>query len=234
MVLSGGVGKRMGAGMPKQYLPLNGTPMALYSLRLFAGMPEVGEIVVVCDPSYRDLFEGEGAGGKPLKFALPGAERQDSTYNGLEQVSEGMALAAIHDSARPLADAEDVRRCFADALEHGAAVLGVQSKATVKQVDQDSLMVERTLERATLWEVQTPQVVRPELLRRGFEHVRENGLEVTDDVSIIEALGEPVKVTKGSYENLKLTTPEDILIAEKILAGEGADAMAKAKAGAAN
>ena len=76
--------------------------------------------------------------------------------------------------------------------------------------------------------------MRPELLRRGFEHVRENGLEVTDDVSIIEALGEPVKVTKGSYENLKLTTPEDILIAEKILAGEGADAMAKAKAGAAN
>ena len=136
VLLAGGVGKRMKADMPKQYLPLLGTPIALYSLKKFAEMEEVGEIVVVCDPSYRDIFEGCPV-SKPVKFALPGKERQDSVFNGLSEVREGAALAAIHDSARPLVDLADVRRCCADAMEHGAAVLAVRCKATVKEANDD-------------------------------------------------------------------------------------------------
>ena len=94
VLLAGGVGKRMKADMPKQYLPLLGTPIALHSLKKFAEMEEVGEIVVVCDPSYRDIFEGCPV-SKPVKFALPGKERQDSVFNGLSEVREGAALAAI-------------------------------------------------------------------------------------------------------------------------------------------
>ena len=107
----------MGADMPKQYLPLLGTPIALYSLKKFAEMEEVGEIVVVCDPSYRDVFE-ECEVSKPVVFALPGKERQDSVFNGLSAVREGAALAAIHDSARPLVDLKDAARCFRG--RHGA------------------------------------------------------------------------------------------------------------------
>ena len=136
VLLAGGVGKRMKADMPKQYLPLLGTPIALYSLKKFAEMDEVGEIVVVCDPSYRDIFEGCPV-SKPVKFALPGKERQDSVFNGLSEVREGAALAAIHDSARPLVDLADVSRCCADAMEHGAAVLAVRCKATVKEANDD-------------------------------------------------------------------------------------------------
>jgi 2-C-methyl-D-erythritol 4-phosphate cytidylyltransferase len=215
VLLAGGVGKRMGASMPKQYLPLLGTPIALYSFKKFAEMEEVGEIVVVCDPSYRDVFEG-CAVSKPVKFALPGKERQDSVFSGLCEVREGAALAAIHDSARPLVSLGDASRCFVDALEHGAAVLAVQCKATVKEANDD-LSIARTLDRSKLWEMQTPQVIKPELLKAGFKLVQEKGYEVTDDVSIVEFMGERVQITKGSYFNIKVTTPEDMFIAERLL-----------------
>lgn len=225
VLLAGGVGKRMGANMPKQYLPLLGTPIALYSLKKFAEMEEVGEIVVVCDPSYRDVFE-ECAVSKPVKFALPGKERQDSVFNGLSEVREGAALAAIHDSARPLVSCDDARRCFVDATEHGAAVLAVPCKATIKEANDD-LSIARTLDRSTLWEMQTPQVIKPDLLKEGFKLVQEKGYEVTDDVSIVEFMGERVQITQGSYINIKVTTPEDMFIAERLLNEQGIDARMK-------
>ncbi|KAK9834066.1 hypothetical protein WJX81_007367 [Elliptochloris bilobata] len=220
VLLAGGVGKRMGAAMPKQYLPLQGQPIALYSLDVFAAMREVGELVVVCDPSYDALFREHHARlptGRPmLLFARPGAERQDSVCNGFEAIRRGAALVAIHDSARPLVQADDVRRCLLDALQVGAAVLGVRVKQTIKEVQANGLVV-RTLERASLWEVQTPQVIWPELLRAGFDLMRREQLEVTDDVSIIEALGSPVRLTAGSYTNIKVTTPDDMIVAEGFL-----------------
>ena len=138
-------------------------------------------------------------------------------FNGFAATRPDAALVAIHDSARPLVTAEEVRACLADASEHGAAVLGVPVKPTIKEED-GSGFVARTLQRSLLWEVQTPQVMRPGLLRAGFELVEREGLEVTDDVSIIEALGEPVKLTRGEYTNIKVTTPDDMSVAEGFLA----------------
>jgi len=220
ILLAGGVGKRMGADMPKQYLPLMGTPIAIHSLRKFAKMAEVGEVVVVCDAAYDDVFASERI-DKPLVFARPGKERQDSVYNGMRACRPGAALLAIHDSARPLCAVEDARRCFNDANAYGAAVLAVQSKATIKEVNKD-LSIDKTLNRSRLWEMQTPQVIRPALLRAGYEYVNSKGLEVTDDVSIVEHLGERVQVTPGSYFNLKVTTPEDMFIAERLMTEQGA------------
>ncbi|BDA41408.1 2-C-methyl-D-erythritol 4-phosphate cytidylyltransferase [Coccomyxa sp. Obi] len=219
ILLAGGVGKRMGASIPKQYLELLGQPIAMYSLQTMASMPEIGEIVIVCDPSYRDLFRKyyEQLPVKPhLVFTEPGKERQDSVYNGFVASNPDSVLVAIHDSARPLVTKADVRRCLRDGLEVGAAVLGVPVKPTIKEVDSDRNVV-RTLKRAALWEVQTPQVIRPALLKEGFELVLEKNLEVTDDVSIIEALGRPVRVTQGSYTNIKVTTPDDMSVAERFL-----------------
>ncbi|WVZ10542.1 hypothetical protein V8G54_015072 [Vigna mungo] len=220
VLLAGGQGKRMGAIIPKQYLPLFGQPIALFSFHTFFHMFEVKEVVVVCDPSYRDVFEdAKGNYEAELKFALPGKERQDSVYNGLQEcaaVDPSSELVCIHDSARPLVLSSDVRKVLTDGLLNGAAVLGVPVKATIKEANSESFVV-KTLDRKTLWEMQTPQVIKPELLRKGFELVNREGLEVTDDVSIVEHLKHPVYITEGSYTNIKVTTPDDMLLAERIL-----------------
>lgn len=217
ILLAGGKGKRMGASMPKQYLPLLGQPIALYSFRIFSLMPEVKEIVVVCDPSYRDIFEeAQNSVTVYLKFASPGKERQDSVFNGLQEIDQMTELVCVHDSARPLVLNEDVKKVLNDAWVHGAAVLGVPVKATIKEASNDNF-VTRTLNRQTLWEMHTPQVIKPSLLRKGFEVVYREGLEVTDDVSIVEHLKHPVYITEGSYTNIKVTTPDDLLLAERIL-----------------
>ncbi|KAJ8460912.1 hypothetical protein OPV22_033838 [Ensete ventricosum] len=217
VLLAGGMGKRMGASMPKQYLPLLGQPIALYSFYTFSQMTEVKEIVVVCDPSYKDVFEDASEKlNVDLKFALPGKERQDSVFNGFQEIDGSSELVCIHDSARPLVSSGDIEKVVQDAWVIGAAVLGVPVKATIKEANKDSFVV-KTLDRKTLWEMQTPQVIKPELLRRGFEVVNRDGLEVTDDVSIVEHLKHPVFITEGSYTNIKVTTPDDLLLAERIL-----------------
>ncbi|KAL2959750.1 hypothetical protein AAZX31_17G002300 [Glycine max] len=203
--------------MPKQYLPLFGQPIALYSFHTFFHLVQVKEIIVVCDPSYKDIFEdAKGDYQAELKFALPGKERQDSVYNGFQAVDPNSELVCIHDSARPLVLSADVKKVLKDGLLNGAAVLGVPVKATIKEANRESFVV-KTLDRKTLWEMQTPQVIKPELLRKGFELVNREGLEVTDDVSIVEHLKHPVYITQGSYTNIKVTTPDDMLLAERIL-----------------
>ncbi|CAH9085998.1 unnamed protein product [Cuscuta europaea] len=155
--LAGGMGKRMGVSMPKQYLPLLDQPIALYSFYTFSQLPQVKEIVVVCDPSYKDVFEDAREKIKTkLKYALPGKERQDSVYSGFQAVDVNSELICIHDSARPLVLAEDIEKVLKDGLLVGAAVLGVPAKATIKEANDESFVV-RTLNRKTLWEMQTPQ-----------------------------------------------------------------------------
>ncbi|XP_057977850.1 2-C-methyl-D-erythritol 4-phosphate cytidylyltransferase, chloroplastic [Malania oleifera] len=226
ILLAGGQGKRMGASTPKQYLPLVGQPIALYSFYTFSLMNEVKEIIVVCDPSYKDIFEDSKMRiHVDLKFALPGKERQDSVYNGLQAVDLNTELLCIHDSARPLVSSGDVKKVLNDGWLNGAAVLGVPVKATIKEANRESFVV-KTLDRKMLWEMQTPQVIKHELLRKGFELVNRDGLEVTDDVSIVEHLKHPVYITEGSYTNIKVTTPDDLLLAERILsnrAGESSE-----------
>jgi 2-C-methyl-D-erythritol 4-phosphate cytidylyltransferase len=234
VLLAGGTGSRMGADRPKQFLPLAGRTVLEHSLDLFCSLPEVSVIVLVMDPSYRPSFAPLAertaalhAAPPRIVFADPGAERQDSVLSGLcaaeeEALERGVpvALVAVHDSARPLVTREEVRCVVRDAREHGAAVLGVPCKATVKE-SADGEFVLRTVPRERLWEVQTPQVVRPALLRRGFEYVQREGLAVTDDVSVVEWLGEPVKLTVGAYTNIKITTPEDLDVATSILKQRG-------------
>lgn len=230
VLLAGGTGSRMKADRPKQFLKLRGRTILEHSLDLFCSLSEVSVIVLVIDPAYRISFSplvdrtaALHTSPPPIVFADPGEERQDSVLNGLcvaeEEAAERgvpVGLVAVHDSARPLVTRAEVQAVVRDAREHGAAVLGVRSKATVKE-SEDGEFVLRTVPRERLWEVQTPQVVRPALLRRGFEHVQKLGLAVTDDVSVVEWLKEPVKLTAGEYTNLKITTPEDLDIATSIL-----------------
>ncbi|CAE7170404.1 ISPD [Symbiodinium microadriaticum] len=213
----------MGASIPKQYIKLMGLEIALHSLDTFLAC-DVAEIVIVCAEEWQHIFkdhlEKVGPTEVDVKFTTGGKERQDSVNNGLAKIDA--PIVAIHDGARPLVTKEEVERVVADAREHGAALLAVRTKATIKQaVGESDTFVESTPKRKLLWEAHTPQVIRSELLRKGFEKAEKEGLDVTDDVSLVEQLGEKVKLTEGEYTNIKVTTPEDIAVAETILKERG-------------
>jgi len=230
----------MRSATPKQFLPLAGTPILRRSANLFLtpATPGITHLTVVLDASYRaayaDLPAAATAAGVTFAWAAPGAERQQSVESGLASLPDAVALVAVHDAARPCVTPAEVVAVCADAAAHGAAVLGVPAKATIKEAGGvDGGFVARTLDRSRLWEVATPQVVERRLLARGFACVRATGAAVTDDVSVVEAVGERVKLTRGEYTNLKITTPEDMLVAEAILAERAADEAAAAATAAA-
>lgn len=210
--LAGGRGSRMQSDLPKQYHPVHGKPLALHSFEVFLSLPEIDEIVVVCEQKYESFFQ-EYAIHRRIIFAPPGLRRQDSVFNGLEKISVlgNEQLICVHDSARPLIDVHLVRRVVNKAKQCHAAVAGVQVKSTIKVCDEGCNVV-HTLDRSTLWEMQTPQVVSAALLREGFEQVHANNLTITDDVSLAELVGKPVKVVEGCYKNIKVTTPEDLIL----------------------
>ncbi len=212
--LAGGMGTRMGGSVPKQYLTIHNKPLALHSFEIFASMPEVHQIVVVCESAYEDFFKLY-EGSKPLLFARPGLRRQDSLWNGI-QFLEGDPLVCVHDSARPFIGASLIRRAVESAEEIGAAAIGVRVKATIKVCNSEQMIV-NTPDRSQLWEMQTPQVVRLNLLKEGFAIAQETNMTVTDDVALAELAGKPAKVIEGSYINIKVTTPEDLLVAQKFL-----------------
>lgn len=211
ILVAGGTGTRMLSSVPKQFLSLNGKMIIHYSLELFLSFPEMKDIVVVCDPQYRHHLDGY-----PVKFALPGTRRQDSVYNGLMELPQDTEYVCIHDGARPMITKENVEDVMKAAKEHGAATLGMPIKFTVKQCD-DKHFVTHTPDRSNIWEIQTPQVIRYDWLKTGFDEVNRAGLTVTDDVSIVEHIGHPVKLVSGSCKNLKMTTPEDIVFLESLL-----------------
>eukprot|EP00746_Dinoflagellata_sp_MGD_P049114 gnl/MRDRNA2_/MRDRNA2_222377_c0_seq1.p1 gnl/MRDRNA2_/MRDRNA2_222377_c0~~gnl/MRDRNA2_/MRDRNA2_222377_c0_seq1.p1 ORF type:complete len:251 (+),score=53.29 gnl/MRDRNA2_/MRDRNA2_222377_c0_seq1:73-753(+) len=216
IVLAGGVGSRMKADRPKQFLMLRGQTILERGLNTFLSLEGVGRIVVVLDEQHRSDFAELQQKDPRIVFANPGTERQDSVCNGLAHMPDSSSFVCIHDAARPLVTKEEIYKVVQDAKEHGAAVLGVPMKATVKE-SEDGDFVLRTIPRKRLWEIHTPQVIELQTLRRGFDKVKELGLDVTDDVSIVEQLNLPVKLTQGEYTNIKITTPEDLLVAEAIL-----------------
>lgn len=205
ILLSGGKGLRLGSSTPKQYLPLNKKPIALHSYEIFKKLPFCDEMVVVADPDFHHLF--------PLNtnFATPGKNRQDSLYNGLEKlraINPSIDMICIHDAARPFILPTDIEKLFEMAKISNAATLATPVTYTIKEVTED-LHIKSTPKRHTLYEAHTPQMISKELLLEGFKKVIDEQLEVTDDVSIVEAIGHRVKIVLGSSSNKKITTKKD-------------------------
>jgi 2-C-methyl-D-erythritol 4-phosphate cytidylyltransferase len=214
--LAGGTGVRMGTAIPKQYLLLQQKPLALYSFEILASLSEVQDFIVVCEQQYEAIFHDcAKSKGLHLQFARPGPRRQDSVFNGILSL-EDRSLVCIHDSVRPLIDSNIVRRAVHTAESWGAAAVGVKMRSTIKVCDETQIVV-ATPNRASLWEIQTPQVIRLDLLKEGFAYAKEHRLTVTDDVSLVELLGKPVKIVEGSYVNIKVTTPADLICVEKLI-----------------
>ena len=218
-----GAGRRMKAGKNKVFLELAGAPILLHSLLKFSSLPAVGELIVVvaeAEVDYIGRLLAEVRGLKPYQVTAGGAERQDSITNGLKLLNPEADVVLVHDAARPLVSLETIEAVVRAAEEKGAAIAAVREKNTIKAVDAAGF-VQETPPRENLWEVQTPQGFRRELLLRAYEKAAEDGFLGTDDASLVERLGEHVFVVESEYRNVKITTPEDLLIAEALLACPG-------------
>ncbi|MFT8872752.1 MAG: 2-C-methyl-D-erythritol 4-phosphate cytidylyltransferase [Sporolactobacillus sp.] len=223
IVVAAGRGSRMGGAQNKVLLPLCGVPLIVHTLRVFEQAAECLGIVLVTKeqeiPIFRRLVEAEQL-TKVYALTSGGAERQQSVAHGLQHVT-GPAdqVVLIHDGARPFVTAGEAAAVTERATVVGAAVLAVPVKDTIKMVEEG--LVKHTLSRESLWAIQTPQAFRLSVIRAAHRQGAEQHVTVTDDAALVEHAGWQVAVVEGSYRNIKLTTPEDWLVAEQMLKKEG-------------
>lgn len=220
VIAAAGTGTRMGGKINKQYLMLNSRPVLCYSLDVFEQMPLVDEVVIVTQASEIDYCQEQIVhryGYQKVKNVVAGGqERQDSVLAGLQALPADTDYVAVHDGARPLITEELMQNLLEAAREWGAAIPGVLVRDTLKMVDRDSF-VSQTLDRSVVTAIQTPQIFQYQELCRAYEYAYRDGLLGTDDASLFEVYVGRVKVVAGSYRNLKITTPEDLIIAEALL-----------------
>lgn len=202
----------------KQFLLLHSTPIFLHTLQIFESHPRVDEIVLAIREEEREkvlYWIDQAKLTKVTQLVTGGKERQESVYNGLRVLHTEYVL--VHDAVRPFVTHQQIDELIEALATWKAAVLGVPVKDTIKLVN-DQGIVEATPERRKLWAVQTPQAFRRELLLRAHEYAIEKQIVATDDAMLIEKLGIPVKMVPGDYTNIKITTPEDLILAETIYA----------------
>ena len=213
IILAGGQGLRLKAAVPKPLVKIKSLPAIIYSLSILSKHPDVDEIIVVVNAKNQRAINRliRNYAFKKIKSVVLGCRRrQDSVYSGLKMVSGNSDWVLIHDSARPFVDRKVITKVILAAKKTGAAILGVPVKATIKSVKK-SLLVDKTIDRGNLWEIQTPQVFRKELILEAYKKYGKE--KVTDDASLVEKLGADVLVVQGSYQNIKITTGEDLLFA---------------------
>ena len=223
-----GVGRRMGAGRNKALLELCGKPVLVRTLLRFSECDKVDDFIVAVGAEEVDAVVqmlSKVQGIKPFRVVAGGAERQYSVRNALEALSPDAEIVLVHDAARPLVTVKTIEAVVAEAWRSGAAIAAVRAKNTIKVVRGDGV-VESTPERSKLWEVQTPQGFRRDILEEAYRRAASEEYLGTDDAALVERLGLSVRVVEGDDRNIKLTTPEDLWTAEMFL---GRDALGVAK-----
>ncbi len=221
LVPAAGIGRRFGPGMKKQYLELGGRPILAHTLARLAKLIEVNTIHIIVPkeeiPFCRDAIVKEFALSKVANIISGGKERQDSVFNGLMACAAANDdLVLIHDGVRPFFPTGQIAPLLAAAETVGAALLATPAQDTIKRV-QDG-RVERTLDRNVIWQAQTPQAFRYELILAAHQRAHENRHYGTDDASLVEWCGWPVAVVPGASHNFKITTPADLGLARALLA----------------
>lgn len=220
IIPAGGAGKRLGTDLAKQYLLLQDIPVLVRTLGVFQQSAVVSEIIVVVPEkdllSVRKQFI-EPYGLTKVSLVVPGgSERQDSVRHGLQSVVAPCDIVIVHDGVRPFVTREMIARVVNAAKEYGAACAGVKAKDTIKETS-DGDMVAKTMPRGRIWQTQTPQAFRYELLCRAHAQAEKDKFYGTDDASLVERIGVKVCMIEGSFENIKITTPEDLVMAEALL-----------------
>lgn len=218
IIPAAGQGKRMGAGKNKLLLTLEGVPILIHTLRVFEGDAECSGIILAISPSDEQQFKSllkEYGIHKVSSLVNGGKERQDSVYNGLRAVHLMDGIVLVHDAARPFIKIETIHKLVEAASKEGGAIVAVPVKDTIKKA-ADSMVAE-TVERSSLWAVQTPQAFRVSVLLEAHNKAMREQFIGTDESSLVERIPHPVSIIEGDYDNIKLTTPEDLYFAEAIL-----------------
>ncbi|WGV60332.1 2-C-methyl-D-erythritol 4-phosphate cytidylyltransferase [Brevibacillus brevis] len=217
VIVAAGSGKRMGGQRNKLWLPLAGEPILAHTVRLFATHPDINEVVlVVSEADHAEVMTLISAEKLTVVVTMGGAERQDSVRNGLASLSANCDYVLVHDAARPFVTRKQISDMIKQVQQDQATIMAVPVKDTIKVVGANGL-VESTPARESLWAVQTPQAFRMSLLREAHQAAGEAGKLGTDDAMLVEWLGHPVSIMQGSYENIKITTPDDLWFGEEIL-----------------
>lgn len=219
IIVAAGVGKRMGSSIPKQFLELNGKPILHYTIDTFE-KSVVNEIIIVTNKENIDYVKNEIAlPFKKVKAVVAGgSERQYSVYNGIKTVDKNCDIVLIHDGVRPFVTQDNINDIIAETAENSCCVLGMPIKDTIKMCDENGF-VSSTPQRSLVWQAQTPQAFKYDLILNAYEKAMSDDFLGTDDSMLVERLGYKIKMVKGSYQNIKITTPDDINIGNSILNG---------------
>ena len=218
IIAAAGSGTRMQSSVPKQFLTLAGVPMLVHPVRTFARCACIGQVVVVVADervgSTKQMLSEQSIGGAPITVVSGGRRRQDSVKNGLAALSDEIEIVLVHDGARPLVSKELIERCYAEIRSSGAALAAIEVKDTLKQQGAE-YRVQATLDRQGVWQAQTPQGARRELLEQAY--LAANDTEVTDEATLLENAAIKVRLVPGEEQNFKITRQEDLLLAQAIM-----------------
>ncbi|MDE0084364.1 MAG: 2-C-methyl-D-erythritol 4-phosphate cytidylyltransferase [Candidatus Poribacteria bacterium] len=220
LIPAAGQGKRMESSVKKPYLMLDEKPILSHTIDRFEQNSVIDEIFVIVDQSDFTVCREKALAPfryrKVRELVAGGETRQASVFNGLRALSDDVDFVVVHDGVRPFIDDKIIFECLEAAAECGAAVSAVPVKETIK-VANEELFVDHTPQREQLWQVQTPQVFRKSLIVEAHKKAIHDRIDAPDDAALVENLGSPIKLVMGSYKNVKLTTPEDLRIAETLL-----------------
>ena len=220
LIAAAGKGQRMRGGVKKQFIPLKGMPLLFYTLKTFEEFEGIENMYLVLDEAdfeycAREVIQKYGI--RKVSQLVPGGERrQDSVWNGLKAMEGHCDIVIVHDGARPFVSPEILKRLTAGLKDAQAVVTAIPALDTIKRVEGTGIVVE-TLQRNTLFHIQTPQGFRYDLIQEAYKRAFKEGIQGTDDAYFVERMGMPVKVIEGSSFNIKITTPEDIALAHYIL-----------------
>lgn len=218
IIPAAGSGSRLGGQIPKQFLEIAGAPILAHTISRFVACEDITAIAVALPADRLEEFRARNQLPKPIFYVNGGAERSDSILNALEAVAElKPEIVAVHDAVRPFVRPAQISAVIAKAKEIGAAILALPSTDTIKEVE--NRLIRQTIDRRRIWRAQTPQAFRYELLMEANRRACEERLPsavTTDDSLLVERLGVPVAVVEGSPNNIKITTPEDLILAEKL------------------
>jgi 2-C-methyl-D-erythritol 4-phosphate cytidylyltransferase len=219
IITAAGQGKRIGASVPKQFLKIQGKPLLHHTLKVFSFCKTIDYVVLVMPQADLDLTGKDWLNeyGFVRDVVAGGEQRQDSVYNGFNSIEKGTDIVVVHDGVRPFTTPKMITATVEAAQQYGAAITAIPVSDTLKQALGG--FVKQTVSRDGLWRIQTPQAFRYTLLRQAFKKAKKDSYYGTDEGSLIEYLGERVKVVSGSELNIKITRKEDLILAESLLLG---------------
>lgn len=221
LITAAGKGQRMQSSTPKQYLSLGGKPILAQTLQVFEDCSPIDGIYVIVPEEQMDMVQKEIVEKyyfkKVLKLVRGGKIRQHSVWNGLQAISGGCSIVVVHDGVRPLISSRLIARSIETAQKSGAAVVGVLARDTVKRAAPGKKI--QTLPREEIWLAQTPQTFQFPLIMKAYQKAHRDDFLGTDDACLVERMGYPVTLIPGDYSNIKITTPEDLILAEALFPG---------------